>query len=103
MDASNWVSWALIPPPPEILIQWIISKEGKIHTGYRSEVHPLTNVYGVYWRLTGIGREQIGTATTTSFLEEPGRISKVYEGVRQSLLRYPLEADTVRAADRLPE
>jgi len=53
---EGWIPWT-IERPPEKLIQYWRPEWGGPETGYPSEIHPCTNVYGLYWRLTGIGKE----------------------------------------------
>lgn len=57
MIADGWTQWMYEHPPFGKLIQihrpeWIDSP-----LCYREEMHPEANVYGLYWRLTGIGKE----------------------------------------------
>jgi hypothetical protein len=46
-------------PPDGVLIELWRPEWSKRHVCYRHELDPLTNVQGLYWRITGIGREQL--------------------------------------------
>lgn len=43
----------------DVLIQWKRATWSKPVTGFPWDLHPEANINGLYWRLTGIGKQQI--------------------------------------------
>ena len=56
---DGWTQWLYRDPPFGVLIQ--IFREGwkKPTITKREDIHPEADVCGLYWRLTGIGREYL--------------------------------------------
>jgi len=56
----EWVNeWMCSSPPRGVLIQMDRPEWEKPWIAYCEDVHPEMNVAGLYWRLTGIGKEQV--------------------------------------------
>lgn len=56
-SAEGWTSWMYEHPPYGVMIQWWREGWDSPETGYAGDISPYANVSGLYWRLTGIGRE----------------------------------------------
>lgn len=59
MNNSGWTHWCDRRPPRGVLIQVTRDEWPKPILAMRESVHPHTNAWGLFWRLTGIGREQL--------------------------------------------
>lgn len=55
---DGWHSWMYTTPPDKKMIMWTRDGWDSPSVGYRKDVHPEANVNGLYWKLTGIGREE---------------------------------------------
>lgn len=66
MNLEGWTSWDRQYPPGVLCQFW---REGwdKPIVCKRSEFAPETNIVGLYWRLTGIGREQFELMSAQGF------------------------------------
>lgn len=55
---DGWNHW-IWGAPPDVLIQ--VNREGWHSPSvlYPKDVHPEANINGLYWRLTGIGKEEL--------------------------------------------
>ena len=53
---DGWIPWNAQHPPEKLIQYWRPEWDEPV-VGYPSEIHPLMNVYGLYWRMTGIGKE----------------------------------------------
>jgi hypothetical protein len=57
LTPDGWRNWIGDTPPEGKLIQWWREEWDKPTTGYSHEINPYANINGLYWRLTGIGKE----------------------------------------------
>lgn len=56
--SEGWYPWLDIPPPPSVLIE-VTREYARPRVMYREQMWAETNAVGLYWRLTGIGREEL--------------------------------------------
>lgn len=69
LDLDNWYNYNVLPPPKDILCKFcqtppagVEYTQTNIHEwiGYAKEFFPEMNRTNLYWKYTGIGREQLG-------------------------------------------
>ena len=56
-DEDGWIDWMTWTPPKDKLIQYKHEDWDTTMVGYPKDLHPETNIYGLKWRLTGIGKQ----------------------------------------------
>lgn len=62
MENDGWKLWDTYNwgiPPDGVLIEIYRPEWNHPRVCYRHELHPQMNAVGLYWRLTGIGKEQL--------------------------------------------
>ena len=59
MKRAGWHNWMLYQPPEGCLLQFIREEWSEPILRTPEQIHPLANVNGLFWRMTGIGRHQL--------------------------------------------
>lgn len=54
---EGWREWALEGPPRGVLLQVTRSGWEKVMIAREKDIDPMANAVGLYWKLTGIARQ----------------------------------------------
>jgi hypothetical protein len=55
---NGWHRW-IYSYPPDVLIEMRRPEWNEHYIGYKTDLQPEMDIGGLYWRMTGIGREQM--------------------------------------------
>lgn len=59
---DGWNPYWISSPPDNVLIELNREEWERPHVCYKKDINPATNILGLFWRLTGIGNEQLEEA-----------------------------------------